>query len=149
DDTSAGGAFISTDLLGPDRAVYYAASQVADPGHGLAEDFAIYKSTDDGMTFPTKLQPPGAVSWWQTLMAAPSDSQRLYLSGYRYVPNPSAPGTIKEHLLFRSDNGGVGWTALPISSLTLMPNSVIDIVGIARDNPAHVYVRVEFDDNVQ
>lgn len=149
DPTAAGTAFISTDMLSPDHTVYYAASQVADPAHGIPEDFAIYKSTDDGMTFPTKLQPPGAVSWWQTLMAAPSDSMRLYLSGYRYVPNPSGPGTIKEHLLFRSDSGGAAWSALPISSLTLAPNSVIDIIGIAKDNPAHVYIRVELDDNTQ
>jgi hypothetical protein len=148
DATPAGGAFISTDLLGPDRAIYYAASQTADPAHGIAEDFAIYKSTDDGVTFPTRLQPPGAVNWWQTLMVAPMDSMRLYLTGYRYVPNPSGPGTIKEHLLLRSDNGGAAWTPLPVTDFTLMPNSVIDIVGIARD-PTHVYARVEFDDNTQ
>src|SRR5690349_6135139 len=62
DETAAGAAFVSTDHLGVGGTVYYAASQVADPAHGIAEDFAIYKSTDDGMTFPTRVQPPGVVN---------------------------------------------------------------------------------------
>jgi len=145
--TSSGTAFVATQLFGPDNALYVAASQVADPAHGIPGDFNIYRSTDDGKTFPTIGQPPGAVSWWQSLAVAPSDPERLYLTGYRFVPDPSGPGTVKEQLVFRSDNGGTSWIALPITDFTVMPNSAIDIVGIAKDNPDHLYARVELDDN--
>jgi len=47
----------------------------------------------------------------------------------------------------RSDDGGKTWTALPVTAFTVAANSVIDIVGIANDNPDHLYVRVEVYDN--
>jgi hypothetical protein len=145
--TTSGTAFVATELFGPDNALYVAASQVADPAHGVAGDFNIYRSTDDGMTFPTTGQPPGPVSWWQSLRVAPSDPMRLYLTGYRFVEDPSAGGTRKEQLLFRSDNGGASWIALPTTDFTVMPNSAIDIIGIAKSNPDHLYARIELDDN--
>jgi hypothetical protein len=145
--TPSGTAFVATQLFGPDNALYVAASQVADPAHGIAGDFKIYRSADDGMTFPTVGQPPGPVSWWQSLAIAPLDPQRLYLTGYRYVKDPSGDGTLKEQLMFRSDNGGADWIPLPTTDFTVMPNSAIDIVGIARSNPDHLYARVELDDN--
>src|SRR5262245_37842212 len=36
--TSSGTAFVATELFGPDNALYVAASQVADPAHGIAGD---------------------------------------------------------------------------------------------------------------
>jgi len=89
--------------------------------------------------------------WWQSIEVAPSNPQIVYLSGYRTLPNPSGNG-IRDHLLFRRDNDGK-WTKLLSNSastsigFTLMPNSVIHIVGIASDDPAHVYARVELVDN--
>jgi len=47
----------------------------------------------------------------------------------------------------RSDDGGKTWTALPVTAFTVAPNSAIDIVGIANDNPDYLYVRVEVYDN--
>ncbi|HEX2690765.1 MAG TPA: sialidase family protein [Kofleriaceae bacterium] len=146
---STAAVFASTDALGPgpDHALYYASSQSADPDHQIAADFNIYKSTDDGMTFPAKAMPNTPINWWQSLMVAPSDAQRLYLSGYAYVPGPGG-GTVTQALLFRSDNGGSIWTPLPIdtSKVTLPPNALIDIVGIAKDNPDLVFMRVKLDD---
>jgi len=144
--TPGGATFVSADALGPDHALYYAAAQNKDATHGA--DFSIYKSTDDGMTFPVAAQTPAAaVNWWQSLQVAPGDAQRLYLSGYAFTPDPGGAGTVKTQLLYRSDDGGKTWVPLPITAFTVAPNSVIDIVGIARDNPDHVYVRVELYDN--
>ncbi len=149
--TPGGVTFASTAALGPDHAVYYAAAQSADMLHGLAADFSIYKSTDDGMTFPAAARgtPATTVNWWQSLQVAPSDPQRLYLSGYSYTPDPGGTGTVKTQLLYQSKDGGKDWTPLPITAFTVAPNSAIDIVGIAPDNPDHVYVRVELYDNTQ
>jgi photosystem II stability/assembly factor-like uncharacterized protein len=147
--TPPGSTFVSTEVLSPDGALFYAASQAADPAHGITADFKIYRSTNDGMTFPTVSQPTTTVNWWQTLMVAPSSAMRLYLSGYRYIPNPTGGGTVRQHLLFRSDNGGTVWMSLPITDFVpLTNNSVIDIVGIDRTDPTHVYARVELDDGM-
>jgi photosystem II stability/assembly factor-like uncharacterized protein len=150
--TPAGATFVSTNVFGPDRTLYYAAGQAADPPHGIVADFRIYRSSDDGATAtPTAGQPSvvlsGAVSWWETLAVAPSDPLRLYLSGYHFKPNPAGPGTIKDHFVYRTDNGGVSWQPLPVTDFTIAANSVIEIVGISRTQPDHAYARVKVDDN--
>ncbi|HSR97017.1 MAG TPA: hypothetical protein VLM79_08215 [Kofleriaceae bacterium] len=149
DATPLGSALIATDLFGPDQTLYAAASQQSDPGHGIAADFNVYRSTNDGKTFPTKGQPPGDVSWWQSLAIAPSDAQRLYLSGYRFVENTPGAGTRKEQVLFRSDTGGASWTELSLAELDPQPmqNSLIDIAGISKTDADHVYLRIEAEDD--
>ena len=139
--------FASTAALGPGPgyALYYAAVQAADPGHQIAADYNIYKSTDDGMTFPTKGTPTTTVNWWQSLEVAPGSPLRLYLSGYAYVTGPTG-GTVVQPLLFRSDNAGQDWTPLSLTNVTVPDGAVIRIAGIAKDNPDFVYIRVGFDD---
>jgi photosystem II stability/assembly factor-like uncharacterized protein len=150
DPTPQGDTFVSTEIIASDRTVYFAASEVADPAHSKVGDFKIYQSTSDGVTTaPTAGQPAGPVAWWQSLEVAPSSPQRLYLTGYRYVPAPSGMGTLTEHLMFRTDNAGGSWLALPTADLAAKASSAIDIVGIAKDNPDHVYARVEHSDNAQ
>lgn len=130
--------FFSVVARGSDN-VFYAAA--ADP-----KDGKIYKSTNDGVDF-TPLGAAGQLGdWWQSLEVAPSDPQRLYLSGYRFVQTPDA-GTQKVFLLFTSANGGASWAQLPISDFTTMSNSTIDIVGVSSTNPLHVFARVKLDDN--
>jgi photosystem II stability/assembly factor-like uncharacterized protein len=130
--------FFSTIARGPDNALYVAA---ADP-----KDGKIYKSTDDGMSFPTTSMPGMLNDWWQSLEVSPSDAQRLYLSGYRFV-QISGGGTMKQFLLFTSANGGTSWSPLPITDFTLMSNSTLEIVGIHPTNPQIVYARVTLEDN--
>lgn len=148
-DTPEGSKFVSTSTIGPDQAFYYAASQTADTAHGVLSDFQIYKSVNDGMTFPNPTRPDDPADtnvWWESLTIAPSNAQIVYLSGYRYLASPGG-GTTRDHLLYRSNNGGATWTALPRTGLVLMPNSVIHIAGVARDDATHVYARVELVDN--
>ncbi len=136
--------FISTVTLGPDHAVFYAAAQGPagnDPG-----DSDIYRSDDDGKTTAAMAMPGMINDWWESLLVAPSDPKRVYLSGYRFVPNPDGDaGTHKVHLLFKSIDGGKTWTELSVSAFTLVENSVIHVVGVSPTNPDHVYVHVELD----
>src|SRR5512140_1212794 len=67
--TPPGMTFVSADELGPTGALYYAA---ADPN-----DSKIYKSTDDGMSFPTSAMPGMNNDWWDSLIVAPSDPMRV------------------------------------------------------------------------
>jgi MYXO-CTERM domain-containing protein len=130
--------FFSTIARASDN-TFYAAS--ADPTDGN-----VYKSTNDGMSFET-LPPPGQLNdWWQSMEIAPTDPDRIYLAGYRFVMTPDA-GTKKEFLLYTSTNGGASWTPLPLTDLVLMSNSTIEIAGISRTNPLHVFARVTLEDN--
>lgn len=135
--------FVSALAVSPtDHALYYAAVQAADAGKGIVADYAIYKSTDEGMTFPTKSTPPATVTWWQSLRVAPSDPTRLYLTGYNFA------GTAKQLVMFRSDNAGTTWTPLSVAMFTVQPNSDIDIMAITPDNPDQVFARVTLDDPI-
>ena len=122
--TPPGTTFVTQVQRGGDGAIYFAAGN-------------IFKSIDDGVTFPTSASIPGspADAWWQTLTVAPSDAQRVYLTGYRLPKtctsnsmNPGAPcmdnsmcvesapdagacEAQKEFLLYKSLNGGAAFVA--------------------------------------
>jgi MYXO-CTERM domain-containing protein len=148
--TPEGKSFVSASSLDPGGNFYYGAAQVTDTKNGLAQDFKIYKSANDLATLPTGIKPGDAGDtnvWWQSIEVAPGNPQIVYLSGYRYIPNPAGAGTVRDHLLFRSNNAGGSWTALNKTGLVLMPNSVIHIAGIWKDDATHLYARVEFIDN--
>ena len=133
-----GQKFFSTTTRGPDQALYVAAS---DPSDGK-----VYKSTDDGMTFPTSSLPGQLADWWQSLEVAPSDASRLYLAGFRFVQTPT--GAAKVLLLYTSTDGGTSWTPLPVYDFTSMSNSTLDIVGVSKTDANTVYARVSLADNV-
>ena len=148
--TPEGKTFVSASSLDPSGALYYGAAQVTDTKNGLAQDFKIYKSANDLATLPAGTKPGDAGDtsvWWTSIEAAPSNPQIVYLSGYRYIPNTGGSGTVRDHLLFRSDNGGTTWNALNKTGIMLMPNSVIHVAGIWKDDPTHLYARVELIDN--
>ncbi len=132
--------FVSTTTVGPDGAVFAAA---ADP-----KDGAIYKSTDDGATFPVKPTPGQLNDWWQSIEVAPSNAQVVYLFGYRLMA-----GT-KVFLLYRSNDGGASYQPLAgnetsgtVNGMETKPNSVIEIAGISKTDPNVVYARVTLSDN--
>jgi len=152
----SGTTFVSADEMGPNGAVYYAA---ADPNDGK-----IYRSNDDGMTFPISGAPGMNNDWWDSLMIAPSDGTRVYLTGYRFkkvcsnntamtcmVPADCGGGSNvtcdseKVELIFRSDNGGSTYTPLTQTGLTLSNQSTIDVVGIDHALKDTVYIHVNLD----
>jgi uncharacterized protein (TIGR03382 family) len=151
DATAEGRSFVSASTIGPDGTLYYGAAQAADTQNGLADDFKIYKLADAPAATPVAIKLPetGDVNvWWQSIQVAPSDPQTIYLSGYRYVPQTGG-GTMREHRMFRTVNGGTSWSALPTTGMTLMANSVIHLAGIWSNDPTHLYARVELVDNTQ
>ncbi len=156
--TPPGMTFITHVERGGDGAVYFSAS---DP-----MDTKIYKSTDDGVTFPTSVSIPGtADAWWQTLTVAPSNSQRVYLTGYRLpkqcTSNSSNPGDActlpadcpggtceaqKEFLLYRSNDGATSFVAMSLTGITpTSTNSAIEIAGIDPTDEDIIYARVTLE----
>ncbi len=127
--------FVSSDELGPDGALYVG---MADP-----TDSDIYKSTDDGVTFATMTMPGMINDWWQSIKIAPSDAQRIYLTGYRFAQSPVPDGgTVKVFLLFTSTTGGTSWTPMQMDTIMADQNSAIEIAGISKTDPTIVYARV-------
>ena len=132
------GVFVSTLAQGPDGALYFGLAQPANPTTSEPGDAKIYKSTDNGMTFPISASIGQVNDWWSSIEVAPSDAQRVYVTGYRLVGNG------REFLLFRSDNGGTSFTPMGTTGLLPTNNSTIDIVGISKTDPDVVFARVSF-----
>lgn len=132
------GVFVSTLAQGPDGAIYFGLAQPENPTVGDPGDSKIYKSTDNGMTFPVSVEIGRLNDWWSSIEVAPSDAQRVYVTGYRLV------GAGREFLLFRSDDGGESYTPMSMTGLTPTGNSTIDIVGISKTNPDLIFARITF-----
>ena len=128
---SEGSAYASQDTLGPDGTLYYSASDVTDT--------KIYKSTNDGATFPTSAA-PAAADLWDSLVVAPSDASRVYLTGYKYVNN-----TTRNFFVFKSVDGGQTYTAMSTEGLTASASSEIQIVGVDPTNADIVYAKVSLE----
>jgi MYXO-CTERM domain-containing protein len=131
--TPPGMTFVSKVEGGPDGAIYYAAADMADS--------KIYKSSDDGQTFPTSANPGQPGDWWSSLAVAPSNANRVYVTGYRLDgQNP------KVFLLYTSTTGGASFTAMTMTGITTVsPNSTIEVVGISPTNDQTVFVKVTFE----
>jgi MYXO-CTERM domain-containing protein len=155
--TPPGATFVSRVERGPDGAIYFAAAD--------QNDTKIYKSTDDGVTFPTSAMPGMAGDWWQAILVARSDASRVYLTGYRLPmrctsnsTNPGDPCTkqadcpggacepIKEFLLFKSTDGGASYQPMQMTGISpTSVNSAIELVGVHPTDPDVVYVRVTLE----
>jgi MYXO-CTERM domain-containing protein len=142
--SALGSTFVSTVAQGPNNRVYYGASDSGSPT--APADSKIYRSDDGGMTFPMSSAPGIARDWWQSLEVAPSDPDRVYLAGYRNVPDGMG-GNVKVLLLFRSNDGAQSWQQLATSQIATMPNSILEVAGISHTDPNLVFLRVKLEDN--
>ncbi|HEY5946997.1 MAG TPA: hypothetical protein VIV40_15945 [Kofleriaceae bacterium] len=133
--TPPGMTFVSKVEGSPDGAIYFAAAD--------QNDAKIYKSTDDGMTFP----PGSAVmlgtggEWWSSLAVAPTNAQRIYLTGYRLDGiNP------KVNLMKTSVNGATSFTDMSLTGITpLSANSTIEVIDISPKIDTTLYIKVSYE----
>jgi hypothetical protein len=159
--TPPGMTFVSRTEQAPDGTVYFTA---ADQNDGK-----IYKSTDDGVTFPTSANPGQPGDWWSSLSVAPSNSSRLYLTGYRFVKRctsnsttPNAPCEVdancpngmceqqKDLMMFTSNNGGTSFTPMAMTNITpISANSVIEVMGVSPLDDQTVYIKVTFENGAE
>jgi len=123
-----GTKFVSAIARGPDNALYVAVSSPTDTN--------IYKSTDEGLTFPRSAPGP-ANTWWQSLAVAPSDPNRIYLAGWQFTSDP--PKTL---LLRRSLDGGRTFSELSFDGFDSTSDTSIEIAAISPTDPDLVFVHV-------
>ncbi|HEY4059238.1 MAG TPA: hypothetical protein VGM39_21625 [Kofleriaceae bacterium] len=130
--------FVTTMSQGADGSLYAALSQPANPSQSDPGDAKVYVSHDDGATFPISANPGQLNDWWETMVAAPSNPMRIYLSGYRLS------GQGRTELLFRSDNGGTSYTPLSQTDLQFTDNSTFHIADVSKTDPDLMYMKVDF-----
>lgn len=94
---------------------------------------AIYRSTDQAHSF-TEMALSSKTAWWKSVQVAPSDTQRVYVTGYQV-----SAGT--QVLAYRSTNGGASFDPLPLTDITLGSNPLVLFEGVDPDDPDIVYLR--------
>lgn len=159
--TPEGDTFISNVVLGSNSVIVTASAPT---------DSNIYTSTDDGQTFAVSASPGIPDDWWESYAIAPSNPQRVYLTGYRFL-KICGPGSLnagsacaldaqcttvdgglgtceteKLFLMFRSDDGGATFQPISQANITDSSSSAIDVVGIGSADPDLVYIKVSFED---
>lgn len=135
--------YIAAITFGPDGAFYAAASD-DDDGTGPAKRGSrIYRSTDEGVTFPQVTEAFDAYEAWRSIEVAPSNARRVYLAGIRVQANVP-----RVFLLYRSNDAAATFTPMSTTGITgLVPVSLqdINIVGISPTDPDVLYLRVSLD----
>ncbi len=139
--TPLGARFATAVTRGPDNALYVALAEPANTMAMTPGDTGIYKSTDDGQTFPLAAMPSPIGTWWYSLVVAPSDPQRVYVTGFRVELG------VRELKAFRSTDGGTTYQPMSTSGLAASPSSAMLIAGVSAQDPDLVYARVTFQDN--
>jgi hypothetical protein len=131
--TPAGDTFVSR-VEDSSAALYYGASGTMDA--------TIYRSTDDGATFPISASPGEPGDWWSSLVIARSNPQRVYLTGYRI------DSTNHKHLLaFTSTDGGATFTPMPQTGIApVSQSSALEIVGVDANDERLVYAKLTVED---
>jgi len=96
----------------------------------------VYRSKDNGLTFEHR----GMLSptiWWKSVEVAPTDSQRIYITGYQVAGPPLPDGGTpppQAHLL-RSDNGGDTWDEQPLANVMFNATPIVLVRAVHPTNP--------------
>ncbi len=126
-------------------AIWVDAIDVASDGAvwiGTAENGvlnAIYRSTDQAHHF-TKMGLESKSAWWKSVQVAPTDTQRVYVTGYQVSPAP-------EVFVYRSTNGGASFDPLPLTGIAVGGSPLLLVEGVDPSDPDIVYLRSVAVDN--
>ena len=98
----------------------------------------VFQSTDGGTTFaPRGLAPLAAT--WTSVKVAPSDPQRVYVSGYRLVPPTDASSAPVAHVMVTTD-GGQMWNEASLAGVQLAATPLVAIAAVDPADPQRVYL---------
>jgi len=126
--TGTAGLWIDALTIGPGGEVWVGTAETGGVNDVLA-------STDNGMTFQSRgMQSPEI--WWKSVAVAPSNPQRVYITGYQIATNPTP-------YFYRSDNDGASWTPSPLANVTYGGTPVIRVQTVDPSNPDIVYMTSE------
>ncbi len=125
---STGNQWIDALTIGPSGDVWIGTATTAGMNDVLV-------STDNGMTFSSRGM-ASAEKWWKSVAVAPSNAQRVYITGYQVAGTPAA-------YFYRSDNGGTDWTPSPLANVMYGGTPVLRVRAVDPANPDVVYLSSE------
>jgi len=120
-------AWVGEVEIGPNGKVWAATSSGGAPND-------VYVSDDDGANF-TASNLFHDSGWWKSLRVAPSNADRIYVTGYLVATTPEA-------MLRRSDNGGETWSSLPVTDFAFGSQPQLMVEAVSPTNPDIVFARV-------
>jgi len=143
-----GGCSWQTPAGAPDGGIFIDISRdPSDPMVALAVTSAggqtntVYRTTDGGATFAPTGDPVAEVLF-ERVRVAPSDGSRIYLSG----ATPAAAGSARAIWIYRSDDGGIGFTAQPVAGYDGARN--LRLLAVDPADPDHLWARVVRDETM-
>ncbi len=106
---------------------------------GRAND--VFLSADDGETFVSKNM-LHETAFWKSIRIAPSNDQRIYLTGYTVAETqgdagPSGPAP----LFYRSDDKGETWNEIEPEGIEYSRLPLLRVLAVAPDDPDVVFAR--------
>lgn len=119
--------------IGPTGDVWAATAESGKPND-------IYKSTDNGLTFaPTGMQSPTV--WWKSVLVAPSDASRVYITGYQVAGTFADGGQMPPTAHFVSTtDGGAHWTEATLAGVAYGSTPLVYVMGVQPDAPDRALV---------
>jgi hypothetical protein len=122
------GLWVDALTIGPTGEIWVGIAETA----GMND---VLSSTDNGATFQSKGMSSAAV-WWKSVAVAPSNAQRVYITGYQVADTPQA-------YFYRTDNGGTDWTPVTLASITYAGAPVVRVQAVDPANQDIVYMTSE------
>jgi photosystem II stability/assembly factor-like uncharacterized protein len=118
--------------LGPDDEAW-----ITQAENGMTND--VYESTDAGQHWTSKGLSSAQI-WWKTVKVAPTNRQRVYVSGYQVTQVADDGGAIPPVAqLLRSDDEGAHWAPLPTTDFAFSGAPVVLLKAVSPTNPDIVF----------
>lgn len=111
--------------IGPTGEIWVATSDSMKPNDVLA-------SADGGVTFTSRGAGLPALLW-KSVVVAPSDAMRAYVSGFQLVNNPTTQ-------LFSTRDAGQHWTPAGLDGVQLGASPLVTIAAIDPANPDQLFI---------
>jgi hypothetical protein len=119
--------------IGPTGEVWVGTAESAKPND-------VFVSTDNGLTFSSRGMLSPTV-WWKSVKVAPSNAQRVYITGYQVAGALPDGGQMQPTAhLFRSDDDGAHWIESPLTGLQYGSTPIVLAVAVDRTNPDVLYL---------
>lgn len=121
-------ALVSGVEVGPDDRVW------ALTANGAAAN-DVYVASGGGAFASAGLSEDG--TWWESLKTAPSDDQRIYVSGFQ----PATADTPAAAVMRRSIDGGQSWEELPLTGIAFGAAPEVLLLGVSPVDAGVVFAR--------